>query len=250
MAKRLYTLDTQGKQILEVSWKGKYKNLELKLNNTSIGIVESKKELIPGKKFEINPNMVLSVRMVQELYLFKELEILLNGLPVEGSMTHPVKRINDVFYILIFIVSINVIAGLISVLGDVPFLERVGVGFWNILYGGIFFLLGMMVKDRKSMFAMISVIVLIMLDIVSSFLFLKEYPNPANPSGPVFFKIIILLFLLRGIRAIKDFRAMEAKKEAIAKAEEEKKMKKPLSEQITENHNKFMPDDHSEYLPG
>jgi hypothetical protein len=249
MPKKLYSLDKEGKLILEVTWKRNFKNLELKLNNKPLGIIESREELIRGKTFEVSHNNLLSVKLVKELYLFSEIEILLNDQPVENSMTHPVRKLKDVFLVIMFISSINLIFGLLGLITDNRFFERIGAGFWNIIYAGIFVLLGLMIREKKSMFAMISIIVLMLLDIIATFLFMTEIPGHINPVTSVMVKLFLTLYLLRGVKAIKEFRNMEEEKEVLKKAEEEKMMKTPPSQQVTEDHSKFMPGDHSAYMP-
>jgi hypothetical protein len=249
MPDKLYSLDKEGRQILNVSWRRNFNNLELKLNDKTPGRFESRQELLKGKEFEISHDKVLSVKLVKEMYLFAELEILVNGFPVEHSMTHPVKKLNDVFMIIMFIAAINMIFGILGLITDIGFFKRLGAGLWNIIFAGIFILLGLMIKEKKSMFAMISLIVLMVLDIISSFLFFMEVAQPVNPLGPVLIKTFLTICLLRGVKAIKEFKKTEEKRELLKKAEEEKKTKTPLSQQVTEDHSKFMPGDHSAYMP-
>ena len=42
---------------------------------------------------------------------------------------------------------------------------------------------------------------------------------------------------------------MTAEKMALEKAKEELLQKTPLSQQVTQDHSKFMPGDHSAYMP-
>ncbi|MBN2215450.1 MAG: hypothetical protein JW723_14515 [Bacteroidales bacterium] len=249
MPDKLYPLDKEKKQILNVSWKRNFKNLELQLNNRSLGKIENRQELIQGKEFEISHDQRLSVKLVREMYFFTELELLLNGFPVPFSMTHPVKKLNDVFVVIMFIAAISLILGLLSLTTDTGFYKSLGIGFWNIIYAGIFIILGMMMKEKKSMFAMVSMIVLMVLDMIFSFVFMMETGQPVNPALPVIVKLFLTLLLIRGIRAIKEYGTMEERMKALEKEEEEKKRKTPLSRQVTEDHSKFMPGDHSAYMP-
>ncbi|MBN2612587.1 MAG: hypothetical protein JXB00_13610 [Bacteroidales bacterium] len=249
MPKKLYPLDAVGKQLLEVSWKGNYKNIVLKLNNKTFGSIEDRNELLEGKTFETGHNKFLSVKMVKEMYMFRQLQILFNGRPVEGSMTHPVTRLRGVFWLIIFIASVNLVFGVLGMIIKAEFLTSIGAGFWNLIYAAIFTLLGILVKERKSMAAMIMVIALMVLDILSIIAVSFEYPE-VYATGPVTAKLFLTFFLFRGISAIRDVNKLEAEDEALRKAEEEKKKQIPLSEKITEDHNRFMPDDHSGYMPG
>lgn len=250
MPRKLYSLDKEEKQILDVSWKGNFKNLVLKLNNKPFGKIQNKQELIQGKEFKISHDKVLTVKLVKEMYLFSELELLLNGYPVDRSMTHPVKKLNDVFMLVMLIVAMNLIFGLLGLMTDTDLFKRLGAGFWNIIYAGIFTILGIFTKENKSMFALISIIVLMILDIAFSFLYIMETPGHVNPAGTILVKLFLVLYLLRGVNAIKEFKKMEKKRELQRQAEEEKMKKIPLSRQETEDHSKFMPGDHSSYMPG
>lgn len=250
MPKRLYTLDKEEKQILVVSWKRNYRNLELGLNNKILGTTQSKQELIRGKEFEISHDKMLTVKLVKEMYLFPGLELKVNGYPVENSMNHPVKKLNDVFLLIMFIVAVNLIFGLLGLITDTDFFKRLGIGFWNIIYAGIFTILGIIMKESKSMFAMISITIIMMVDIVFSFLIMKEVPGHVNPAGTILVKVFLVLYLLRGVNAIKEFKIIEQKRELQRKAELEKMEKIPPSQQATEDHSKFRPGDHSAYMPG
>ncbi len=147
MPRKLYSLDKEEKQILDVSWKGNFKNLVLKLNNKPLGKIQNKQELIQGKEFEISHNKILSVKLVKEMYLNSELELLLNGYPVDRSMTHPVKKLTDVFLLIMFIVAVNLVVGLLGLIVDTDLFKRLGAGFWNIIYAGIFTILGIIMKN-------------------------------------------------------------------------------------------------------
>ncbi|HJX70379.1 MAG TPA: hypothetical protein VJ346_00450 [Bacteroidales bacterium] len=250
MPDKLYSLDREGKQILDVSWKRNFTNLELNLNNKLLGKIKSRQELLQGKEFKISHDKRLSVRLIREMYLFTVLELLVNGFPVEKSMTHPVKKLIEIFLLIIIIAVINLIIGLLGLIADEGFFRRMGAGFWNIIYAGIFILLGMMMKEKKSLFAMISMIVLMVLDIISSFLFLMEAAGQIHFVGPILVKAFLTVYLFRGVKAIKEFKKMEEEMALLKKAEEEKKLQTPLSQQVTEDHSRFMPGDHSAYMPG
>lgn len=250
MPQRLYSLDKEQKQILGLSWKGKYKNLELKLNNKPLGKIDNRQELIQGKEFEISHDKKLFVKLVREMHLYTELELLVNGFPLEKSMTHPVKKLNDVFLLIVFIAAFNLITGLLGLVTDAVVFEELGMGFWNIIYAGIFIILGIMIREKKSMFAMTSVIVVMLLDILFSLLFLTDLSKAVHLTGPLLVKVFLAIWLFRGVRAIKEYRKTEQDKDSLKKAEEEKKRQTPLSQQITEDHSKFMPGDHSAYMPG
>ncbi|MFO7658847.1 MAG: hypothetical protein R6W78_17440 [Bacteroidales bacterium] len=248
MPKSLYPLDAEGKHLLEVAWKGHYKNLELKLNNKAFGRIENRNELQDGRIFEIGHDKFLSVKLVKEMYMFLRLQILLNGRPVTGSMTHPLVRLREVFWLIVFIATFNLLLGVLGVISKAAFFASIGVGYWNVIYAGILAFLGILVKERKSMTAMIMVIGLMALDILSIIAVSVEYPD-VNATGPVTAKLLLMLFLFRGISAIRDFNKLEAEDEAVRKAEEEKRRQVTRSEIITEDHNRFMPDDHSGYMP-
>ncbi len=249
MPRRLYSLDKVQKQILDVSWKGKYKNLELKLNNKPLGNIENRQELLQGKEFEISYDKKLSVQLVREMYLFTELELLVNGFPVEKSMTHPVKKLNDIFLLIMFIAAINLISGLLGLITHAVVLEELGIGYWNIIYAGIFIILGIMIREMKSMFAMISIILFMVLDILFLLLLMTDLSNAVHPTGPLLIKVFLTIWLFRGVRAIKEYRKTEQEKELLKKTEQEKDQQMPLSQQVTEDHSKFMPGDHSAYMP-
>ncbi len=249
MVRKIYSLDKENKQVLEINWKGSFKNVEVKINNKPAGAFNNKNELRQGKEFDVGNGNKLKVHLVKSFYILEELELLINGQPMEGSITHPLKRLNAIFQIILFIAIVNCILGVLSLLIDTSFLKNFGVGYWNIIYAGIFILLGIFIKEKKSMVAMVTILVLMVLDIISTVMFYAEYQDASNISGALIIKTIFTLFLIRGIPAIKRFRQMEIHKEQLRKKEEAEKSKTSLSELKTDDHTPFMPKDHSDYLP-
>ncbi|UCH15504.1 MAG: hypothetical protein JSV22_05950, partial [Bacteroidales bacterium] len=124
-----------------------------------------------------------------------------------------------------------------------------GIGLSSIIYGLLFIMMGLMINKKQSMFALIAVISLIGLDIIFMLIRISEYGVESNPWPTITIKMLFILYLCRGFSAVlrlKQLKLLELEKERIDK---EKKQKTPVSEQKTGNHTKFMPEDHSGYLP-
>lgn len=249
MPHKTYFLNTEKKEKLDLYWRGSYKDFTVKFDNNELGVIKTKKELKEGREFVTGYNKKLEIRLVMQFGIIPCIEILFNDGPVPGTMTDPQRQLTGIFYFVLFIGVLNIVFGLIGLIFDIKSFSDHGIGLNSIIYGVLFVMMGLMINKKQSMFALISVISLIGLDIIFVLVRIAEYGVESNPWPTITIKMIFILYLCRGFSAVLRLRQqklLEIEKESIYN---EKKQRTTVSEQKTKDHTKFMPEDHSGYLP-
>ena len=249
MPVKSYFLDTIKKEKLEVSWKRSYRYCVIRFNGKEVISINSRKEFREGKESNLDYKTILKVRLVKNMLFYNAIDLTVNEIPVPGSMTDPVKQINGIYGLILFIAFVNLVLGAVSVFYSPGWLKAAGIGWYTLVYGGIFLILGFMVK-RFSQVAMILTVILMSLDIISAFIMSFEGSTMGNPVSNLLVKGMFLFFILRGIPAINRMKQLNDLEEQQQKEQEEKKKEIPRSKQTTQDHTKYMPDDHSDFLPG
>jgi hypothetical protein len=241
MQHKIYFLNTEKKEKLDLYWKGFYKDFTVKLDNNELGVIKTRKELKEGREFISGHNKKLEIRLVMQLGIIPVLEILFNDNPVPGTMTDPKRQLNNIFYFILTIAALYIISGLTGLISNIEAFSDHGIGINSIIYGLLFIMMGLIINKRQSMFALIAVISLIGLDIIFVLIRIAEYGVKSNPWPTLAIKMLIMLYLCKGFSALmrlRQLKLMEMEKERI---ESEKRQKTPLSEQKTEDHTLFMP---------
>lgn len=241
MPHKIYFLNTEKKEKLDLYWKGSFKDFTVKLDNNELGVIKTRKELKEGREFITGHNKKLEIRLFMQFGIFPVIEILFNDNPVPGTMTDPKKQLNDIFYFVLVIAVLYILSGLAGLIFDIEAFSDHGIGLNSIIYGALFIMMGLIINKRHSMFALIAVISLIGLDIIFVLIRIAEYGVKSNPWPTIVIKMLFMLYLCKGFSALmrlRQIKLMEMEKERI---EREKKQRTPLSEQKTEDHTLFMP---------
>ena len=137
MPKLKYALERGGDKSLEISWKGRWKNTEVRLKGNLIGVIPHQKELRTGQIFQLPDGTSLKVQFVKS-----ELRVLRNDKPLPGSISDPVTRLAQAFGIVYFIAGLNIVLGFLALIFQVEFLQTLGFGIISVALGFIFLVLG------------------------------------------------------------------------------------------------------------
>ncbi len=207
MPTKQYYLDSNKTEPLTIEWKGIYKDFKVSLKDSEVLHFENKKALENGAEYRIDENRLLTVRLTKKKYTgFENLEILVNNEPVKGSPTDPFEIVKGVCELLFVIAALNVILGLIAELFSIELLLNYGLGFGTVIAGLIYTILGFLIKLKNSLIALVLSIFLLAADAILSF------ASMASGSATGFtFKLIFILLLWRGIRAIREIKKRELK---------------------------------------
>jgi len=249
MPHKIYFLSTEKKEKLDLYWKGFFRDFTLKLDNNELGVIKTKKELKEGREFIIGYNKKLEIHLVMQLGILPCIEVLLNNRPVPGTMTDPKRQLADIFYFILFIAALYIISGIAGLIFDITAFSDHGIGLNSIIYGVLFIMMGLIINKRQSMFALIAVISLLGLDIIFVLIRIAEYGVKSNPWLTIAIKMLFMLYLCKGFSALMRLRQLKLMEEEEERINSEKKQRTPISEQKTEDHTLFMPEDNSGYLP-
>jgi hypothetical protein len=250
MHHKSYFLNTEKKEKLDLTWEGSFKNYTVKLDNKELGVFKNKNELKKGRSFIIGYNKKLEIRLLMQLGFVPCIEILFNDKPVPGTATDPKKQLAGIFYFIIYIAVLFILAGLTGFIFDIKAFDDHGIGLNSIIYGTLFIMMALILKKRESMFALLAVISLLALDIVFILVHIAEYGiQLSNPWPTIIIRLLFILYLCKGFTVITKIKQQDLIEMEQARIEREKKQKIPLSEQRTDDHTSFMPKDNSKYLP-
>lgn len=198
MPKKKYFLNEEKTEILELSWKSGYSEIEIFYNSKSVarmsgGQAESGQqiELIDGKK--------LYVKL--ERSFFPVLIVKIDGKHVSGTHGDPVYQLRQIFYFMIVLGIVNILIEL--------FIFIMGFEIYNLKYctaalGIIYIVLGYLVSKGNGI-ALTAIILLLFCDLIIS---MKTIP--VMSSIVLVMKVAFLAIIIRGFRYIKEYNAEKA----------------------------------------
>lgn len=158
MPKQKYALERGGDKSLEISWKGRWKNTEVRLKGNLIGVIPNQKELRTGQIFQLPDGTSLKVQ-----FFTSGLRVLRNNKPLPGSSSDPATRLAQSFGSIYFIAGLNIVLGFIALFFQVEFLQTLGFGILSVAIGFIFLVLGFFTQ-RRSRIALIVALIIYGLD--------------------------------------------------------------------------------------
>ena len=200
MPKQAFALERDGPKRLEVSWKGRWKDVAIQLDGETIGTIPGQKELSAGQEFQLPDGSILTVQLIKKLTAV-ELQLLRDGQPLPGSATDPETMLKGAYVILFFIAGLNIVLGSIAYLFQAETLQRMGMGFYSIIFGVVFLVLGRFVR-RRSLAALVIAIVIFVLDSILSFVLAGSQGYTSNVVEMVA-RAFLLLPMIQGIGAIR-----------------------------------------------
>ena len=200
MQKLTYALEPNGPKRLEVSWKAMWKAFTVKVDDRVVGRASGQKELREGKRFRLKDGSYLSVKLVNKL-TGVDLEILHDGQPLPGTSADPATRLKNAYRTVFLVAGLNTVLGLVAVLLEAPFLQALGIGFYSILFGLVFVVLGFLVR-KGSQFALILAIAIFALDGILGFVLMSAEGVTPSPGG-LLGRILLMITMIQWISAIR-----------------------------------------------
>ena len=88
MPSRKFSLDPGAPKRVEISWKGFWREVTVKLDGTVVGTIANKKELMEGRQFRLSDGSFLGVQLAKT-FLSIKLVVTRNGQPLPGSDSDP-----------------------------------------------------------------------------------------------------------------------------------------------------------------
>lgn len=200
-----YPLEHGGPKLVEVSWKGFYKNMIVRYDNEELGTISGRAELKQGRCFTLPTGGQLCLRLVSS-FMASELHVLHNGKPLPGSGSDPWQQLKVCAGSLYFFAAVSFLFGALSAIGNT---EALG-GYISMGVGILFAVLAWLVS-KAFMAALITSIALVTLNA----LLLVALPllnNQAPRYGWFIFYMLMIIPLFRGFAAIREVQASEQEK--------------------------------------
>jgi hypothetical protein len=200
MPTKKFALEDEGPKRLELSWTGMFKNVDVRLDGASIGVVPDRAAMKEGRVFTLPDGSSLSLKLQQSAYN-PGLEVLRNGLPLPGSDADPRTQVKVSAQLIYFIAALNALLGVAVVVFDVEALRAmagpngIGAFFMAALYSVLaFFTMG------GSPWALIAAMLIYAADWVLGVIDSVQAGGHVNTGGIVM-RVIFLIFMSRGVRA-------------------------------------------------
>jgi hypothetical protein len=205
MPKQTAYLNKEKTDFVILRWGFNWRKLSLNYNGNVIGLVPKKKELKKGQTFSLDSQRTISVKLTG--LLFSNLEILVNGSYVKGSGNDPQVQLMQAYLTTLVFGLINLSIGTTVLLFQVKFFLNAGVGIETVLAGILVTLLALGIR-RGSILALYGFWVLLMVDLLFSIYFAVE--DHSNMIVSAALKIFLMIFIYRGVKAVKLIRAGKA----------------------------------------
>jgi hypothetical protein len=197
MKSRTYALEQGGPKRLTVSWNRNWKNMALELDGKPLLTIPASNELQQGRQVQVEGG-TLRVQL-RSGFLGKELLLSLNGRPLPGTADDPRTRFATAYTMIYFVGGLTTSLGLLSAFLSIGFLRDIGVDGSALVFGIVFLCLALWVHKRQSRIGLALAVGLFGLDALFSF-------AVAQQPGPIFVKVVLLVYMWRGFGAIKALR--------------------------------------------
>ncbi len=205
MPKKEFAIHADGPLRLEVEWKGVWKNLTIRFDGERVGSIADIKQLRKDDNvFPLPDGSSVQVRLGRGL-LGAELEVTHDGTPVPGSSTDPRALVQGAYTAIFVVAGLSVSVGLAGFFFQSDLLERIGGGWPAVVSGCIFGALGWSVWRSHSRVALGIAIGLYVADALVAFGAAAAAGSQPGVGG-IFVRIALLTLMVRGFRAIAQFR--------------------------------------------
>jgi hypothetical protein len=202
MAKYQYSLEKGQPRRLKINTRFDFNGAIVYFDGIQIYDIPDGKTLKNGVDIQLPDGSPLHIQLQQKLPSFA-LIVTRYGAPLPGSNTDPATMLKVAYEILYFIAGLNMIGGLLGIITHDSFIALMGFGWASLIEGALYLVLAIFTQ-RKSKAALITAIVLYVLD--SLFIFIGSATNGNNIGGAVILRIIVLVAMFPGIKAIDELK--------------------------------------------
>ena len=199
MPKQSFALEPGSTHRLEIQWKGLYKDTTLTLDGVQLGPVLDQGLLRAGQELPLPDGSLLKLHLVSNL-AGTELRVTRNGIPLPGSASNPETKVGTAAGIIFFVAGLNLLLGVISLLTRSEFLASLGIGWFSIIFGAFFLVMGFLVKKRSMVALTLSIVVFSLDALVGVIGSIAMGGAPAI--GGLVFRVFLIIPMVQGVGAI------------------------------------------------
>jgi|GEM_PF-6673665 len=207
MPKRTYALEPGADPRLMISWRYGWNDCVIQLDGHTIGKLDHRSLLEEGREFATESGK-LRVQLVPEENSM-ELHVSLNDISLKASSTDPQIIIGKTAGALFLFGGGITLLGLLASFFQIDSLIQQGFNAVNSLFGILFILLGVLVKEN-SRYALIAAIGLIAADAVQMLLSALDAGHP--PLLSIALRIALITWLSQGFSAMRKLQKSHSSK--------------------------------------
>ena len=203
MSSTIFYLNDEKSDYVAVKWDEGWNNTVIFRNKEKLGEIPTKKELKFGKPIQASDGKIIYIKLKGGIFGKPYLELLIDGNSYDYREPTTEDKIHKVFKIVLTIAGINVVLGLLGTFLDITAIDRMGFGYYSIIFGFIFLGLGLAYRYKKSFISVILMALIMLLDLV---FFIKditqndiEYILENNLNGIIARIALIVIFVRGGI---------------------------------------------------
>jgi len=198
MNSTIFYLNEEKTDFVCVKWEDGWKNTIVYRNKDKIGEIAKKEDLKFGRPFQSPDGKVVFIQLKGSIFGKPYLELLIDGNSYDFKEPTTEDKIHKTFKAILFIAGFNIFFGLVSSLFDIKSIDRLGFGYYSVIYGFIILGLGLAFRYKKSLFA---IIILALLMIIEFVFYIKEISHldifEVNING-IFARLILIIIFIRG----------------------------------------------------
>ncbi len=202
MPKKSFPLEPGSSRTVDVEWKGIWKNFTVTVDGQTLGTLHGTKEMHAGGQYALPDGSRLEIKLTQGMS--PELQVTRDGAPLPGSASDPAARLKTAAGIAFFIAGLNIVLGVVAEVGNIQFLQMIGIGLFSVFFGAVFLGLGLGIR-KGSVVALILAIAIFAIDGVVS-LGLSVQAGGRIPVGAVVFRVLLLIPLIKAVSAAKQLK--------------------------------------------
>ena len=212
MPSKTFYLDDARTQPLTASWGMFFRNFTVSYAGAALEAINPEAPIVQGRQYRLPDGRIFSARHKQNSYP-QEMELLIDGQPVPGSGTHPIERVKQAWYLLLFLGILNIALGVVAEFGHIDVLLQLGLGWGSLVEGVAYVALGYFGYYRTSAPAFTIALVLLALD--AAFSITSAISTSQSPAmGGLFMRAFFCMVIFRAIKAARQLRQEQA--EALA----------------------------------
>lgn len=193
--------DDDGRQ-LEIEWAGMWNNVSVRCAGVEIGQFADQSALKAGATYTLDDGSTLDVKLKSGM-AESGLVVLLNGEPFPGCGSDPLEKLKAAYGMIYVIAALNIILGIVVVVGGFTFLANLGIGAGSIVFGVIFVILGFLVSKR-SVIALTLAVGLFGLDGI--LIVMQMAQSEGGGTGGIIARVFFLIPMMGGFSAIKSLK--------------------------------------------
>lgn len=201
MPKRTFALSHGGPAVIQLAWRGSWKDLQVSYDGQPVGTIPDRRALEDGRAFPLPDGTELHVQLVKSL-ASAELQVTRDGEPLPGSASDPRYVVQQAAGMLYFIGGLNAVLGVVASLGDVSVLQAAGLGWWSVAVGAVYAGLGLLVQYARSKVALAVGATLFVLDGLFT-IYAALSTGGAPPIGPTIARVFFVLPMIRGFGGLR-----------------------------------------------